>query len=74
MVEGCFLGKLLEDVSGPTLMTFFHQPNTFIELESNVEFEAGFTATSILHPATYLNKVLVASSQGAMQLWNLHSQ
>ncbi|KAF8236226.1 Utp21-domain-containing protein [Tricholoma matsutake] len=44
------------------------------ELESTIEFDAGFTAKSILHPATYLNKVLVASSQGAMQLWNIHSQ
>ena len=29
---------------------------------------------SILHPATYLNKVLVASSQGSMQLWNIRTQ
>jgi U3 small nucleolar RNA-associated protein 21 len=33
-----------------------------------------FTATSILHPATYLNKVLVSSSQGNLQLWNIRSQ
>lgn len=52
----------------------FLQCNLSIELESTIEFDAGFTAKSILHPATYLNKVLVASSQGAMQLWNIHSQ
>ena len=28
----------------------------------------------IHHPATYLNKVLVASSQGSMQLWNIRTQ
>lgn len=28
----------------------------------------------IHHPATYLNKVLVASSQGSMQLWNTKTQ
>ncbi|KAJ6630596.1 Utp21-domain-containing protein [Mycena sp. CBHHK59/15] len=44
------------------------------ELESTIEFDVGFTATSILHPATYLNKVLVSSSQGSMQLWNIRSQ
>lgn len=27
----------------------------------------------LLHPATYLNKILVASSQGSMQLWNIRT-
>ncbi|KAJ7343314.1 Utp21 specific WD40 associated putative domain-containing protein [Mycena albidolilacea] len=44
------------------------------DLDSTIEFDIGFTATSILHPATYLNKVLVASGQGNMQLWNVRSQ
>jgi U3 small nucleolar RNA-associated protein 21 len=44
------------------------------ELRSSIEFDVGFTATSILHPATYLNKVLVASSEGSMQLWNIRNQ
>ncbi|KAJ7174015.1 Utp21 specific WD40 associated putative domain-containing protein [Mycena crocata] len=44
------------------------------ELDSTIEFDVGFTATLILHPATYLNKVLVSSSQGNMQLWNIRSQ
>ncbi|KAF8212057.1 Utp21-domain-containing protein [Mycena galopus ATCC 62051] len=44
------------------------------DLDSTIEFDVGFTATSILHPATYLNKVLVASGQGSMQLWNIRSQ
>ncbi|KAF5389950.1 hypothetical protein D9757_003621 [Collybiopsis confluens] len=43
-------------------------------VEATIEFDHGFTATSILHPATYLNKVLLSSSQGAMQLWNIQSQ
>lgn len=45
-----------------------------LALQANVQFDAGFTATSILHPATYLNKVLVSSSEGSMQLWNIRSQ
>ncbi|KAJ7063493.1 Utp21 specific WD40 associated putative domain-containing protein [Mycena amicta] len=44
------------------------------ELESSIEFDAEFTATQILHPATYLNKVLVSSSQGAIQLWNIKTR
>ena len=43
-------------------------------LEGTVQFDAGFTATSILHPATYLNKVLIASSEGNVQLWNIRSR
>lgn len=40
-------------------------------VKSIIAFENGFTASMILHPATYLNKVLVASQEGAMQLWNI---
>ncbi|KAJ3552995.1 hypothetical protein NM688_g3858 [Phlebia brevispora] len=43
-------------------------------LQATIQFDAGFTATSILHPATYLNKVLVASSEGCMQLWNIKTK
>ncbi|KAF5330287.1 hypothetical protein D9619_005332 [Psilocybe cf. subviscida] len=44
------------------------------ELESTISFDADFSAISILHPATYLNKVVVASTQGSMQLWNTRTQ
>ncbi|KAF8635533.1 hypothetical protein AX17_003916 [Amanita inopinata Kibby_2008] len=44
------------------------------DLGSSLEFDPGFTATSILHPATYVNKVLIASTQGSVQLWNIRSQ
>ncbi|TCD62177.1 hypothetical protein EIP91_007261 [Steccherinum ochraceum] len=44
------------------------------ELEATIQFEVGFTATTVLHPATYLNKVLVASSDGKVQLWNIRTQ
>lgn len=32
-----------------------------------------FTISSLMHPATYLNKILVGSTQGSLQLWNLKS-
>ncbi|KAL1663266.1 Utp21 specific WD40 associated putative domain-containing protein [Schizophyllum commune] len=41
------------------------------ELVRDIEFASGFTATRLLHPATYLNKVLVASTEGGMELWNI---
>lgn len=34
---------------------------------SNVQFQI----TTIIHPATYMNKVLFGSQQGSLQLWNL---
>ncbi|KAG7092662.1 hypothetical protein E1B28_008998 [Marasmius oreades] len=39
-----------------------------------IQFDNGFTATLILHPATYVNKILVSSSEGDLQLWNIQSQ
>lgn len=39
-----------------------------------IQFDIGFTAAMVLHPATYLNKVLVASSEGDLQLWNIRTQ
>ncbi|KIY43473.1 Utp21-domain-containing protein [Fistulina hepatica ATCC 64428] len=44
------------------------------EFSSYIEFDPGFTASYILHPSTYLNKILVASSQGTMQLWNIQTR
>ncbi|KAF8682478.1 Utp21 protein [Rhizoctonia solani] len=46
--------------------------NTF-ELQGKLSFTNGFTAAHMLHPATYLNKVLFASSDGSMQLWNIRT-
>jgi hypothetical protein len=41
---------------------------------SQIQFEPGFTATHLLHPATYLNKVLIGGSDGSLQLWNIRTQ
>ncbi|XP_059213921.1 WD repeat-containing protein 36 [Centropristis striata] len=32
---------------------------------------ASFDVSAMMHPSTYLNKVLLGSSQGALQLWNI---
>jgi U3 small nucleolar RNA-associated protein 21 len=44
-----------------------------IELESEIKFHSSFTATTMLHPATYLNKVIVGSAEGSLQLWNVRT-
>ncbi|KAG9103326.1 hypothetical protein FRC06_011382 [Ceratobasidium sp. 370] len=44
-----------------------------LELQGKLTFSNGFTAAHMLHPATYINKVLFASSDGSMQLWNIRT-
>eukprot|EP00118_Oscarella_pearsei_P001965 m.9054 g.9054 ORF g.9054 m.9054 type:complete len:895 (+) comp21044_c0_seq2:11-2695(+) len=42
------------------------------ELHSEMEFDAlTFRITAVMHPSTYLNKILFGSRQGLMQLWNI---
>ena len=55
-------------------LIIFSSPPPEQALSANLQFDVGFTATSILHPATYLNKVLIASQEGDMQLWNIRTQ
>jgi U3 small nucleolar RNA-associated protein 21 len=56
------------------LRALHHFHLNLVELLSSIDFDPDFTATCVLHPATYLNKVLVASSQGSLQLWNIRTQ
>ncbi|KAL3664877.1 hypothetical protein V7S43_010055 [Phytophthora oleae] len=42
-----------------------------MELVDTLSFPMGFTPTVMLHPDTYLNKIVVGSEQGALQLWNI---
>lgn len=44
------------------------------ELYLQMEFPANkFLITALLHPATYINKILLGSKQGILQLWNIRS-
>ena len=45
-----------------------------LELSTTIDFDDSFTANCVLHPATYLNKVLVASKEGTLQLWNISTR
>ncbi|NXF36604.1 WDR36 protein, partial [Nyctibius bracteatus] len=39
-----------------------------------VDFDkANFAVSAVLHPSTYLNKILLGSEQGSLQLWNIRS-
>ena len=45
-----------------------------IDLKVLQDVSTPFLPTAILHPDTYLNKVIVASSSGHLDLWNIRSQ
>ncbi|CAI5717329.1 unnamed protein product [Peronospora effusa] len=42
-----------------------------MDIVNTLTFQIGFTPTIMLHPDTYLNKILVGSAQGVLQLWNI---
>ena len=49
--------------------------NLIVELYLEMEFKAeNFYVTCLTHPSTYLNKILLCSLQGQMQLWNIKTK
>ena len=42
-------------------------------MQAVLQLPEGFTPTCMAHPDTYLNKVLVGSQEGKLQLWNFSS-
>ena len=43
------------------------------ELYLELQFDnKTFQITAMVHPSTYLNKILFGSLQGSLQLWNIH--
>lgn len=43
------------------------------EIYNTLQFASTFPLAEMLHPSTYLNKILVASRSGGLQLWNVNS-
>lgn len=46
-------------------------PDVYLRLQFD---PASFDVSAMMHPSTYLNKVLLGSSQGALQLWNIKTR
>ncbi|KAI9509337.1 Utp21-domain-containing protein [Russula earlei] len=69
LVFGSYLLTLTED--GRNLLIWDTSEEA---LHSQIQFEPGFTAVHLLHPATYLNKVLIGGSDGSLQLWNIRTR
>lgn len=40
---------------------------------ATLDFPAGFTATKVVHPASYLNKIVVGSKEGELAVWNVRT-
>lgn len=43
------------------------------ELYSTIELDEYLTVSSLMHPDTYLNKIVIGTNQGEILLWNLNS-
>ena len=47
----------------------------FLEIYLEIGFDnSSFCITALMHPTTYLNKILLASRRGSMQLWNIKTK
>ncbi|XP_002119330.3 WD repeat-containing protein 36-like [Ciona intestinalis] len=64
------LGKHLISVDKSNCVKIWHVQTG--EQYLNIEFSSSvFEITSLVHPSTYVNKVLFGSKQGLLQLWNV---
>lgn len=59
--------------SGCKLFVWSLEGDSFFTLTTTIHFERSFVAKKVMHPATYLNKVVVASQDGRLQIWNIAS-
>jgi len=41
------------------------------ELEGEITFPKGFEPSTMVHPSTYVNKILVGGRDGRMGIWNI---
>ncbi|XP_038068036.1 WD repeat-containing protein 36-like [Patiria miniata] len=65
-------GDHLVSVDEDSLLKIWDIKSAEIYLE--IQFDNRiFEATALMHPTTYLNKILVGSRQGTMQIWNIKS-
>uniref|UniRef100_A0A1J3JJC1 U3 small nucleolar RNA-associated protein 21-like protein n=1 Tax=Noccaea caerulescens TaxID=107243 RepID=A0A1J3JJC1_NOCCA len=62
------------DVEGNMFMWAFKGIEQHASPIGHVELSGKFTPSCIVHPDTYLNKVLVGSQEGPLQLWNINTK
>ncbi|KAL6557568.1 hypothetical protein OROMI_017918 [Orobanche minor] len=59
------------DVKGNIFIWAFKGVTENISPVGHILLESNFTPICIMHPDTYLNKVVFGSQEGALQLWNI---
>ncbi|KAJ1968708.1 rRNA-processing protein utp21 [Dispira parvispora] len=67
-----YFGSVLVALSANKKLKVYYRTN--MDLYTTIEFQrhsAGFEPTVLVHPTTYLNKIVVGGSNGALQIWNL---
>lgn len=67
----CSIGQYLVTVSSDGYMCVWNWRTE--ELIRTINLGQKFSPSFILHPYTYLNKVLVGSTTGKLQLWNIRT-
>jgi len=62
---------MLAITSTPPQLHVFHIPQE--QLIGSLDLGDGGDVTAILHPATWLNKVIVGRENGVVQIWNIRT-
>ncbi|PUZ59787.1 hypothetical protein GQ55_4G070600 [Panicum hallii var. hallii] len=65
---------LSADVKGNIFIWAFKEAEPNSEPVGSISLGDKFTPTCIMHPDTYLNKVIVGSEEGPLQLWNISTK
>ncbi|XP_038987551.1 WD repeat-containing protein 36 [Phoenix dactylifera] len=62
------------DIKGNVFIWAFKGVKLNLEPVGHIQLEAKFSPSCIMHPDTYLNKVIVGSQEGPLQLWNISTK
>ncbi|KAA8515646.1 hypothetical protein F0562_018743 [Nyssa sinensis] len=62
------------DVNGNIFIWAFKGIDQNLAPVGHILLEENFTPSCIMHPDTYLNKVLLGSQEGSLQLWNISTK
>lgn len=67
----CYPESIMLPLWLPIMPCFLSRSDIYLRLQFD---PASFDVSAMMHPSTYLNKVLLGSSQGALQLWNIKTR
>ncbi|KAG1327940.1 hypothetical protein COCNU_01G018740 [Cocos nucifera] len=62
------------DIKGNVFIWAFKGVKLNLEPVGHIQLEDIFSPSCIMHPDTYLNKVIIGSQEGPLQLWNISTR